>query len=180
MISGRHVPANLPGTDLVPAMLASTAGRCFLIGDTTERVERASSELERRFPGWSVVGSASGYFESEEAERRVIERVNRAGPNLLLIGMGTPQQERFILRHSTNLRVPLCICVGGLFGYWNGKLIRAPRALRILQLEWLWILAQQPRKLRRYTIGTVVFFARVLRSRARGARQDSLERCARR
>jgi N-acetylglucosaminyldiphosphoundecaprenol N-acetyl-beta-D-mannosaminyltransferase len=174
---GRRVPDNLPGTDLVPAMLASSAGRCFLIGDTAEQIERASGELERRFPGWSVAGFASGFFGSAEEERRVVEHVNRTEPNLLLIGMGTPHQERFMLRHSTELRVPLCICVGGLFGYWSKKLIRAPRALRALHLEWLWILAQQPRKLRRYTIGTVVFFAKILRARARVAERDSLDRC---
>jgi exopolysaccharide biosynthesis WecB/TagA/CpsF family protein len=174
---GRRVPDNLPGTDLVPAMLASSAGRCFLIGDTAEQIERASGELERRFPGWSVAGFASGFFGSAEEECRVVEHVNRTKPNLLLIGMGTPHQERFMLRHSTELRVPLCICVGGLFGYWSRKLIRAPRALRTLQLEWLWILAQQPRKLRRYTIGTVVFFAKILRARARVAERDALDRC---
>jgi N-acetylglucosaminyldiphosphoundecaprenol N-acetyl-beta-D-mannosaminyltransferase len=174
---GFRVPDNLPGTDLVPAMLASSAGRCFLVGDTPEQVERAARELERRFPDWSVAGFASGYFGSEEDERRAIERVNCARPNLLLIGMGTPQQERFVVRHAAELRVPLCICVGGLFGYWSRKLIRAPRPLRRLQLEWLWILVQQPRKLRRYTIGTAVFFSTILRRRARVAVRDPLERC---
>jgi len=162
-LCGLHIPENLPGTDLVPAMLESCSGTCFLIGDAPKHIERAAYELQRRFPAWSVAGFTSGYFASEEEERRVVELVNRTNPDLLLIGMGTPLQERFVRRYAGDLRVPLCICVGGLFGYWSGELIRAPRLMRRLGLEWLWILVQQPRKVGRYTIGTARFFATVLR-----------------
>lgn len=161
-LRGLHILDNLPGTDLVPAMLESCSGRCFLIGDAPKQIEIAACELERRFPTWSVVGWAPGYFASEEEERRVVDLVNRTKPDLLLIGMGTPLQERFVRRYADDLGVPLCICVGGLFSYWSGRLIRAPRLMRRLGLEWLWILVQQPHKLGRYTIGTARFFATVL------------------
>lgn len=166
---GLRVPENLPGTDLVPELLAGTRGRCFLIGDTWEQVARASCGLMRSYPGWSVVGYYSGYFRSAGEERRVVEMVNRREPDLVLLGMGTPFQERFIRLHATELRVPLCICVGGLFRYWSRKLMRAPLPMRRLCLEWLWILAQQPWKFRRYTIGTVLFFNEVARLRAQSA-----------
>ena len=161
-LRGIRIPDNLPGTDLIPALLELCSGRCFLIGDAPERIERAARELERRFPTWSVVGYAPGYFESEEGERRVVDRVNRAEPDLLLIGMGSPLQERFVLRYAEDLRVPLCVCVGGLLSYWSGRLVRAPRLMRRLCLEWLWILAQQPHKLGRYTVGIARFFAAVV------------------
>jgi exopolysaccharide biosynthesis WecB/TagA/CpsF family protein len=168
-LCGLPISHNLPGTDLVPALLESCSGKCFMIGDGPEWIKSAAREFERRFPRWSVVGFAPGYFGSEEEERRVIDLVNRAKPDLLLIGMGTPLQERFVLRYADDLRVPLCICVGGLFSYWNGRLIRAPRLMRRLRLEWLWILAQQPHKLGRYTIGIARFFATALRHRWRGS-----------
>jgi N-acetylglucosaminyldiphosphoundecaprenol N-acetyl-beta-D-mannosaminyltransferase len=166
-LCGLRVPENLPGTDLVPELLAGTRGRCFLIGDTWEQVARASRGLTRSHPAWSVVGYHSGYFRSDAEERRVVEMVNRREPDLVLLGMGTPFQERFIRLHAAELRVPLCICVGGLFGYWSRKLMRAPLPMRRMCLEWLWILAQQPWKLRRYTIGTVLFFTEIARLRGR-------------
>jgi exopolysaccharide biosynthesis WecB/TagA/CpsF family protein len=176
-----RVPENLPGTDLVPDALAQAkGGRCFLIGDTDQEVERAARELERRFPGWSVVGCSSGYFASKQEELRVIESVNRAKPHLLMLGMGTPKQERFVVRHAHRLSVPLCICVGGLFGYWSGKLIRARLVVRRLRLEWLWILLQQPHKLPRYTVGVALFFARVLKRRNRALKHVESRCCDRR
>jgi N-acetylglucosaminyldiphosphoundecaprenol N-acetyl-beta-D-mannosaminyltransferase len=164
-LCGLRVQENLAGTDLVPELLARTRGRCFLIGDTFEQVALASRELAKLHPGWSVVGYHSGYFRSDAEKRRVVETVNRCKPDLVLLGMGTPYQERFLRFHATELRVPLCICVGGLFRYWSRKLVRAPLPVRRMCLEWLWILVQQPRKFRRYTIGTVLFFSAISRLR---------------
>jgi exopolysaccharide biosynthesis WecB/TagA/CpsF family protein len=176
-----RIPENLPGTDLVPDMLrASPGGKCFLIGDTAEQIERAAHELERRFPAWSVVGFSPGFFAAEADEREAVERVNAARPDLLLIGMGSPRQERFIARHASELHVPLCMCVGGLFGYWSGKLSRAPRSVRKMCLEWLWILVQQPGKLRRYTIGAAKFFSTVFKGLESSSDGEPVAQCERR
>jgi N-acetylglucosaminyldiphosphoundecaprenol N-acetyl-beta-D-mannosaminyltransferase len=159
---------NLPGTDLVPELLAHTADglyRCYLLGETQQTVESAARYVECRFPGWRIAGVASGYFASDEAEARTVRSIAEAAPDLLLIGMGTPKQEHFVARHGPALRARLTIGVGGLFQYWSRKLVRAPRAVRALRLEWLWILAQQPHKWRRYTIGIAWFFATVVRLR---------------
>jgi N-acetylglucosaminyldiphosphoundecaprenol N-acetyl-beta-D-mannosaminyltransferase len=165
---GRDVRENLPGTDLVPELLEVTAARayrCYLLGGTASEVEEAARHVEQRYAGWRIAGATSGYFESSAAEQAAVCSIAAAQPDLLLIGMGTPLQERFITRHAASLNARLAICVGGLFGYWSGALVRAPRTVQALRLEWLWILAQQPHKWRRYSIGIARFFAAIVRAR---------------
>ena len=99
---------------------------------------------------------------------RVIRQINQAQPDVLLVGMGNPLQERWIHRHRHQLDVPLCIGVGGLFHYWAGDLQRAPIWLRRWGAEWLGILLQQPHKARRYLLGNPLFLYRILRNRFGG------------
>jgi exopolysaccharide biosynthesis WecB/TagA/CpsF family protein len=73
-------------------------------------------------------------------------------------------------RHRSDSGARVVICVGGLFGYWSGRLVRAPRLVRALRLEWLWILVQQPHKWRRYTTGIATFLLTVVRMRLEARR----------
>jgi N-acetylglucosaminyldiphosphoundecaprenol N-acetyl-beta-D-mannosaminyltransferase len=166
---GRSPRDNVNGTDLVPALLESTAGRGYrhyLLGASGPVVERAARQCGRLFPGWTVAGHHHGYLD-RAAEARVVDEVNALGCELLLVGMGNPLQEQFIARNRSRLRVPLCLGVGGLFAYWAGDLTRAPAWMRKAGSEWLYLMLAQPRKLRRYAVGNPLFLSRVLRSRAR-------------
>jgi N-acetylglucosaminyldiphosphoundecaprenol N-acetyl-beta-D-mannosaminyltransferase len=100
----------------------------------------------------------------------VIDAINAAQPELLLVGMGNPRQESWIAANRGRLRVPLVMGVGGLFDYWAGDLDRAPGWMRRLGVEWVHLLARQPRKARRYLLGNPLFLGRVLAAR-RAARR---------
>ncbi len=155
---------NLVGTDLVPALFEETAGRgysYFLLGATAETVDKAAEYARAKFPGWRLVGHHHGYVIDDSAA--AIAAINKAQPNVLLVGMGNPLQERWIHDHLHELEVPLSIGVGGLFDHWGGNLERAPMWVRRLGFEWLQILMQQPQKWRRYLIGNGKFLSRVPR-----------------
>lgn len=163
-LHGIHIHNNLPGTDLIPALMSVTKNsgrRCFLLGNTEKNVKRAGHEVEKMFPGWKVVGVAPGYF-GESEEEALVDQINESEADLLLLGMGTPLQEHFIQRNRHRLRVPLLLCAGGLFSYWAGTLRRAPRWARVLNTEWVWIVCQQPHKFSRYCFGTARFFRVVI------------------
>jgi N-acetylglucosaminyldiphosphoundecaprenol N-acetyl-beta-D-mannosaminyltransferase len=83
-------------------------------------------------------------------------------PAVILVGMGNPQQVELIDRHldDPSLRGTLWLAVGGQFDYYGGALRRAPQLLRRLRLEWLYIVMQQPHKLRRYFIGIPLYLGR--------------------
>jgi len=166
-VQGVTMRANLVGTDLVPELFRTTAGRgyrYFLLGATAETIALAAREAEKRFPGWELAGHHHGYVIEDSAD--AIERINAAAPHVLLVGMGNPLQERWIHDHLHELRVPLSVGVGGLFDHWGGNLSRAPGWIRHLGVEWLQILLQQPHKWRRYLLGNWQFVARMLRTAA--------------
>lgn len=165
-LQGAPVRDNLVGTDLVPALFRETAGRgyrYFLLGSDRQTIQRAAGHAEEAFPGWSQTGYHHGYLTTPELTARAIRQINRARPDVLLVGMGNPLQERWIHAHRHELEVPVCMAVGGLFGYWAGDLRRAPRWLRNRGAEWLGILLQQPHKARRYLLGNPLFLIRILR-----------------
>jgi len=173
-IQGRRVRDNLLGTDLTPELLSATAGRgyrYFLLGAREDSIYRAAQYATARFTGWTQAGYHHGYFTTPEQEADAVRQINQARPDLLLVGMGNPLQERWIHRHRHRLRVPLCMGVGGLFSYWAGDLNRSPRWLRRCGYEWLGILLQQPHKARRYLLGNPLFLYRVQISNAAFSRR---------
>jgi len=154
---------NVNGTDLVPRLLgdpATPGRRLFLLGASPDAVERAAKHVRRKFPRWTLVGHHHGYVREAESAA-VIEAINLANPDLLLVGMGNPKQEKWIHDHQSQLKVPLCIAVGGLFTYWAGDLSRAPAWMRRIGFEWLHLMARQPRKVPRYLLGNPAFLGRV-------------------
>lgn len=169
-LNGVRLKANLNGTDLIPELLKTTETRgyrYFLLGATPLSVARAAQQCQLRFPGWELCGYQHGYFGEHET-RSVIERINFARPNLLLVGMGNPLQERWIARHRDQLEVRVCAGIGGLFNYWSGELDRAPGWLRRLGHEWAHILWRQKHKWHRYLIGNPKYLLRIARCRLRG------------
>ena len=161
-MKGVRLRGNLNGTDLVPELLASTPGRrYFLLGADGETIRRAAAVAAMRFPNWTEVGFHHGFFDAASLCDEVIPRINAAGPDLLLVGMGNPRQECWIHEHLEQLRVPVCMGVGGLFDFWAGNVSRAPRWLRRLGHEWLWRFFQQPTdKAWRYLVGNPLFLLR--------------------
>ncbi len=164
-LRGIRVRDNVNGTDLVPEFLRATAGhgyRYYLLGGEESIVERAARNAAERFTGWTLVGCHHGYLNAG-LDRRVVGHVNAARPDLLLVGQGNPIQERWIDEHSPELDVPVAMGVGGLFNFWSGAVPRAPLWMRRLGMEWVWVLAQQRHKARRYLVGNPKFLFRAAR-----------------
>lgn len=164
-LRGVRLKENLVGTDLIPRLFADTAGRgyrYFLLGASADTISRAARRCEADYRGWDLAGFHHGYV-SEAETSAVIEKINTARPHLLLVGMGNPLQERWIHRYQKQLRVPVCVGVGGLFSHWAGDLQRAPGWVRQQGFEWLQLLLQQPHKWRRYLLGNPKFLMRIIR-----------------
>lgn len=159
---GVRLQANLNGTDLTPALLRRRPGlRVFLLGSAPDRVERVAAGFRRLFPACQLVGAHHGYLD-DATSAAVIARINAAAPDLLLVGMGNPIQERWIARHRAALEPRLTLAVGGLLEYWAGGLDRAPEWMRRRGVEWLHLLRRQPWKARRYLLGNPAFIGRLL------------------
>ena len=154
--------ANLNGTDLIPALLERRKGaRVMLCGTAEPWLGLAADRLARQ--GQLIVATMTG-FDAEPAYLAAIERIR---PDIVVLAMGMPKQERLADRLHDRLSFGCVIVNGGaVLDFLAERHPRAPTALRALGLEWLFRLAREPRRLfRRYVIGIPVFLTHVAAAR---------------
>jgi exopolysaccharide biosynthesis WecB/TagA/CpsF family protein len=170
ILAGRPFSANLNGTDIVPALVASSPRglRIALIGGRSGVAERAAAALLRIDPRHMIVATCDG-FAAPDAQAAWLAALEREPVDLLLVAMGNPLQELWIDRRVTPAHATVAVGVGALFDFLAGEVPRAPELMRRLRIEWLFRLAQEPRRLfRRYVVGNPLFLWRVLRARNAG------------
>ena len=154
---GTRFHENLNGTDFIPRLLRGSPLplKVFLYGARPEVALEASRVVEQRF-GQQVVGLCSGY---EPPSTDVCAQIRAAQPHVVLVALGNPLQERWILDNAAELPPALYVGVGALFDFLAQRAVRAPHWVRSLRLEWLFRLCHEPRRLwKRYTIDVVKFF----------------------
>lgn len=163
---GLPVPHRMTGADWIwgVAGLCEAGGRSlYLLGSDPGASSEAAAALRRWYPRLEVCGTHHGYFELDgHHNERVVEHVNERRPDILLVGMGTPQQELWVDRWFDQLDAHVVWTVGALFDYLAGRIPRAPHWLADHGLEWVFRLAMEPRRMwRRYLLGNPVFLSRV-------------------
>lgn len=165
-LHGNYRTHSVSGTDLVPALLSAlelTGQRVFLLGDQPAAIKRVAQHFPQLFPASVLAGYHHGFFDAASSDS-VIELINQSESDILLVGLSTPKQEKWINSYGAALNVRMQIAVGGLFQYWDNRLQRAPLLARNLGCEWLCILWQQPHKWRRYVLGNPLFLMRAFHS----------------
>src|SRR5207247_946386 len=116
------------GVDLAERLCESSALRghsIFFYGAAPGVAEAAVANLGARYPGLRIAGTAHGFLAASEQEA-LLARIEAARPDVLLVALGIPRQEKWISRHMERLRVPVSIGVGGSFDVFAGKVARAP------------------------------------------------------
>ena len=159
-----HTPVhgNVNGTDMLP-LLCRHGWSLYLFGAAPGVAEKARERLVAEFPEAKIVGVDHGFCRTPEEENAVIARINAARPDILLVAMGVPRQEEWIVSHRAQLSCGIAIGVGGLFDFASGRIPRAPVWMRKLRIEWTYRLYNEPVRLfRRYVIGNPVFLWRIL------------------
>jgi N-acetylglucosaminyldiphosphoundecaprenol N-acetyl-beta-D-mannosaminyltransferase len=161
---GLNLPERVAGIDLVCRLaetLAGSQGSLFLLGAAPGVAEEAARALCNRYPGLQIAGSQDGFFQEDGP---VVQAIAASGTRLLLTGLGSPRQERWMRQHQDRLGVGVGIGVGGSFDVLSGRKTRAPGWMIRLHLEWLFRLACEPSRLLRM-MALPRFMVRVLGSR---------------
>ncbi|RYY76507.1 MAG: WecB/TagA/CpsF family glycosyltransferase [Gammaproteobacteria bacterium] len=156
----KKFPENLCGTDFVPQFLIDIKqkARVFLLGAKPGIADRAAKNM-REHLGITVVGARDGYSQMQDIDK-VINDINTSEANIVIVAMGNPLQEKWILDHQHSLNANIFMGVGALIDFLAGDKPRAPVVFRKLRLEWLYRLSLEPtRLLRRYTLDIGIFLA---------------------
>jgi N-acetylglucosaminyldiphosphoundecaprenol N-acetyl-beta-D-mannosaminyltransferase len=130
--------------------------KLFLLGGQAGTAARAAEVLRDRYPLVQIVGTYCPPFGTlnDRAELATIRsRIAQAEPDILLVGFGSPKQEKWIAANKGILGVPLLIGVGASFDMAAGVVVRAPSWLQKSGLEWMFRLVQEPTRLWKRYLG---------------------------
>jgi N-acetylglucosaminyldiphosphoundecaprenol N-acetyl-beta-D-mannosaminyltransferase len=158
------------GADLVEPVCREAASRgltVFFFGSTMETLAECARRLESRHPGLKVVGMlAPGQnFDpySKEADD-AISAIRDAKAQICFLALGAPRQELFAVRCSELIQKTGFLCVGAALNFIAGTERRAPRVIQKVDLEWLWRILHNPRRLTgRYARGLSTFIRLAVR-----------------
>jgi exopolysaccharide biosynthesis WecB/TagA/CpsF family protein len=166
---GERFPENLNGSDFTVQLLELAADKgwgVFLLGCEPGVADRASNQLSKRIESLRIVGTCHGF--TGESDDLLAKRIRDAGAGMLIVAFGSPRQETWIDRNLEATGALVGVGVGAFLDFSAGKVVRAPRWMNILGIEWCFRLLQEPRRLwRRYIIGNPLFLLRAWRDRNR-------------
>lgn len=161
------------GPDLVQAVGSAPElkhARHYFYGGRNGSTAAMIASLRQRFPGIEIAGDyeppmrAAGEHETPE----VIEVINRARPDIVWVGLGTPKQEYWMSEHRQAIEAPIMIGVGAAFDFYAGTAAQAPRWVQRSGFEWLFRVWVDPKRLgQRYARIVPRFIAMVARDYAR-------------
>ncbi len=148
-IIGTPLKERLPGIEIGEAILeyAAASGKSvFLLGAKPGIAEAAAEKMRVLFPGLDICGTNDGYFKDDGP---VIEKINAARPDFLMVCLGAPKQELWMAENAPRLDVGLMAGLGGSLDVFAGTVMRAPKAWQRLNAEWLYRCIKEPWRFRR-------------------------------
>ena len=148
-ILGTPLKEKLPGIDFSCGLMRRMAERgqsVFLFGAKPGVADTAAEEIKKLFPGIKIAGTNDGYFTDDGP---IVEKINAARPDLLLVCLGAPKQELWMRSHAGSLDAGLMIGAGGSMDVFAGTVQRAPEGWQKAGLEWLYRLIKEPRRIGR-------------------------------
>ena len=130
--------------------------RVFLLGGAKGVAKRAAINLRKKHPNLKICGIHNGYFKDEN---EIINKIKKANPDVLIVCMGFPKQEKFVYTYRNELSsVKIIACLGGAIDVWAGNKMRAPGFVQKMHLEWLWRITGKPKRARKFVSSLPALF----------------------
>ena len=176
-LMGTPLPQRLTGIDMAETVLAEAEQRglrVFLLGACPGVAREAAKRLWERYPRLCICGTHHGYFgQQTEEEGEVLALLKTAQPHILLVCMGYPKQESWLVHHRKEIpTLRLAMGLGGSFDVWAGKQKRAPKFMQAAGLEWLWRSVREPERLEAFAALPSLVRAAMVQKRLRSKRSS--------
>ena len=161
------LPEAIPGSSFFTAyyMYHKNDQNCkiFLLGAAEGIAEKAMKNINEKVAGRIVVGAHSpsyGFEKNEQECEELVRIVNESGANVLLVGVGAPKQEKWIMKYRDRMPgVDVFMALGATIDFEAGTLKRAPKVWQKCGMEWLYRVIKEPKRLfKRYFVDDMQFF----------------------
>lgn len=120
----------------------------YLLGGEQSIVESCAENLRLKYPSLKIAGIHNGFFSLDSCDE-IVDEINAAQVYALFVAMGSPRQEKFIIKYMDSLCAKIYMGVGGAFDVFGGKVSRAPRWMIKLNIEWLYRVSKEPSRIKR-------------------------------
>lgn len=163
----KSFPEAIPGSSFFTAFYEyhknDPSCKIFLLGAGQGIAIKAMERINERVGRQIVVGAHSpsfGFEKNEEECKEIVDIVNRSGANVVLVGVGAPKQEKWIMKWKNQMpSVNLWMGLGATIDFEAGTLKRAPLIYRKIGMEWLYRFTREPKRLfKRYFVDDMKFF----------------------
>ena len=167
---GSPIPERVAGIDLMQELLHLSNEKgysVYLFGAKEEVLTDMLAVFKKDYPNLQVVGHRNGYFSAEE-EEIIQEDIRKKNPDFVFVGITSPKKEYLIQKFMDNGVNSVFMGVGGSFDVLSGHIKRAPMWMQKANLEWLFRVANEPKRLfKRYFVGNVSFIYKVVKEKKR-------------
>jgi N-acetylglucosaminyldiphosphoundecaprenol N-acetyl-beta-D-mannosaminyltransferase len=159
-----RVVERITGVDTV-LILAELAQKhqkkIYLLGGTPRQAQETARKIKKQFPQLTIITGPPHTF-SLDGPAVVLDDIKKQQPDILLVAYGSPKQTLWIEHHRAQVpSVRIAVGVGGAFAILSEEKPRAPRWLRLLNLEWVWRLILEPHRLPRIWQAAISFPLRI-------------------
>ena len=130
----------------------------YIFGSKQEVIDSMNEVLKKDYPNLELVGSTNGFVSDKD---EVFENIVKQKPDIVLVALGIPHQEKLIYKHLNKFDKGIFVGVGGSFDVISGHKKRAPKIFIKLNLEWLYRIMKEPKRLKRFYDSNVKFMFKV-------------------
>ena len=158
---GYDIEERITGIDIANKLLEygnELKKTIYLFGAKQEVINSMLEVIKKEYPNLKVVGSTNGYEKDKDG---VFEKVITKKPDIVLVALGIPAQEKLIYKHLDKFDKGIFVGVGGSFDVISGHKKRAPKIFIKLNLEWLYRIMKEPKRIKRFYDSNVKFIFRV-------------------
>ena len=132
--------------------------RVFLFGAKPEIIEKMKEVLKDKYSDCELAGAIDGYVKNKD---EVFDKIIEAKPDVILIALGIPNQEKLIYKYLSKFEKGIFVGVGGSFDVISGSKKRAPKIFIKLKLEWLYRITTEPKRLKRFYQSNIKYLLKI-------------------
>jgi len=162
-----HIKERITGIDIAYKLLQyanELNKKVFLFGAEEKVIVKLKEVVKRDYPNIDLVGTSNGYVEDKD---KVFDNIVKLKPDIVMVAMGIPKQEKLIYKHIDKFDKGIFIGVGGSFDVMSGIKKRCPKLLIKLNLEWLYRILKEPKRIKRFTKNNIEFVKEIRKSRGK-------------
>ena len=156
-ILGYNVNERITGVDIAYKLLEygnELKKSIYLFGAKQEVIDSMKEVIKNKYSNLKIVGSSNGYVSNKD---KVFDEIKKLKPDIILVALGIPMQEKLIYKHLKEFDKGIFVGVGGSFDVISGHKKRAPKIFIKLNLEWLYRIICEPKRLKRFYQSNVKF-----------------------